>query len=437
MKTMQHFQMQKQSAVTRQDVAHVLILIVIALVLCLMPIRSFGQTTPGLISDDTFSAFDTSLPVPAMSSPAPASFAPTASDASFPATTLAGPPAEQFDASVQPSVPAPTTATTSPITANQFSPVQSPPYQQQQMRTPQRETVINTDHPFQQYWGVPNDPQTKIIGKPLTVTELLAGTCSSSARCPLLQVYWELSGLLAIYHFRCETERLAMGAQQENMMTLLREQRSTAELEFIKQQWVLAGLLKQHKGYSLQESTLPIPIDYPLYPRYQTFASKIARTDRTQYLARMIPIQEQLIESKNETWKAASMMGQSASQPFFSLSQQRTMAFLDLTTAIIEYNKMIAEYALETIPANVSPQQFVGAVIRLPKENALPTQPPVPQVATGGITLTHYEMPMEVMAQPAERIGNEFQVSTQENEVSETVPVPSALMQPLPTAEPQ
>jgi hypothetical protein len=148
------------------------------------------------------------------------------------------------------------------------------------------------------------------------------------------------------------------------MMTLLREQRRTAEMEFIKQQWVLAELLKQYKGQNLRETELPIPADIPMYPRYRTHADIIARSERTQYLGRMIPIQEQLIESKNATWKAASAVSQNASQPLFAAANQRMTAFLDLTDAIIEYNKMIAEYAMETIPSNISMQQLVGTVVR-------------------------------------------------------------------------
>jgi hypothetical protein len=301
------------------------------------------------------------------------------------------------------------------------------------MRSPHTEVATTTEHPFRNYWGVPSEPQTKIIGKPITVAELFAGTRSATVRCQLLQAYWDLSGLLAIYHFRCETEQLAnrtAGVQQGGMLALLREQRRTAEVEFIKQQWNLAEILKQYKGCTLRESELPIPSDFPLYPRYQTFADKIARSERTQYLGRMIPLQEQLIESKNGTWRAASEMGQSASQPLFVISNQRTTAFLDLTKAIIDYNKMIAEYALETLPANISSQQLVGAVVRLPKSNTTPAQQQVPQVAMGGITLTQYEAPAGVTVQPVGRIAKEFQ-ATLEDEIPETIPEPPTTIRSL------
>jgi hypothetical protein len=380
---------------------------------------------PGGTTNDVFSAFDSLSPPALATSPAPTSFPPVAAESPVPGAALANPNVDEFFAPKQSEAPAPAAATAKPLTANQFTPLQPQTYSStlRQQRAPQRElaqreavpreTVINVEHPFRQYWGMPNDPQTKITGKPISVAQLFAGTRSSAVRCQLLHAYWELSGRLAIYHFRCETERLATGAggaQQDGTITMLREQCRTAELEFIKQQWVVAELWRQCKGRTLRESELPIPTDVPLYPRYQTFADKIARTERTQYLGRMIPIQEQLIESKNGTWKAASGMTQSASQPLFALLNQRTTAFLDLTKAVIEYNKMIAEYATETIPPNAGQHQLVRAVVRTPGSNTSPTQQQSPQMATSGVTLTQYDAPVGVIAEPVAQVAYQYQV---------------------------
>jgi len=442
MKKTTHFQVHKQPLVTRQDILYVLVLIAICLWFSLAPAHSFGQPALGPLTSDTFSTHPP-LATTANSEPAPASVMQAATEIPAPATAFsdltpsASPVPEQSFAFIQTDAPAPATASASPVTANQIPSMQSLPVQPQvqqpqvlqqlQRRGPQRgRTATNTEHPFRQYWGVPNDPQTKITGKPMTVAELFTNTRSAMVRCQLLQAYWELSGLLAIYHFRCETETLAGGAagmQQEGMMTLLREQRRTAEVEFIKQQWVLAELLNQYKGRTLRESELPIPADYPLYPRYQTFADQIARTKRTQYLGRMIPVQEQLIETKNDTWKAASEMIPSASQPFFAVSNQRTMAFLDLTQAVIEYNKMIAEYALETIPPNVSQHQLVGAVVRLPKNDVVLKQSQPQQRRAGDITLTQYEAPERVMAPSVQPVTYEYQPEYQSAPTAPSLPM--------------
>ena len=436
MKKTTHRQAHLQSNGTLQDVCRILILVAICLWFCLKPMHSFGQPTLGSITDGAFPTFDSTVASAFASQPAV-----VAPLASIPApTTVSISPVEQFYAPATSETPVSAVANTSPVKANQYAsapavPQQSILQQPAQPRSPQRETVVNVDHPFRQYWGSPNDPQTKITGKPMTVAELFAGTRSPAARNQLLQAYWELCGLLAAYHFRCETEKLASGAagQQQDMTTLLREQRRTAEMEFIKQQWVLAELLKQYKGRTLRESELPIPADYPLYPKYETHAGKIARTERTQYLGRMIPIQEQLIESKNGTWKAASEMAPNAAQPFFVVSSQRTTAFLDLTRAIVDYNKMIAEYALETIPPNASPHQLVGAVVRLSKGTAIQTQPPALQTtfqtATEEIRLSQYDIPVEVTAQPIQQVGYEYPSESAPMPETESAPViPASLM---------
>jgi len=428
MKQTRHFQTHKQPMITFQDVFYVLTLLAISLWFCLVPTPAFGQPPLGPIGSSTFSAFDSPPPldIPPLSAE-PAIVPVVQSVPEISAVPFAGSLAQQQPgiAFASSELPVSVAAAPSLTTANRFSQMQS----QHQLRNPQHEVAVTMDHPFRQYWGIPNDPYTKITGKTMMVAELLAGTRSPVVRQQLLQAYWELSGLLAVYHFRCETERQAGSAagQQQDMMILLREQRRTAEVEFIKQQWVLAELLKQHKGRTLRESELPIPADYPLYPRYQTHASQIARTERTQHLGRMIPIQEQLIESKNGTWRAASEMIPSAAQPFFAISNQRTMAFLDLTKAIVDYNKMIAEYALGTIPSNISSQQFVGAVVRLPKGNAVPIHSQVSQVATESIRLTQYEAPAEVTAQPVEQVAYEFQVDYQSPPVPPSFPIPEVI----------
>ena len=389
--------LQKTNFITLQDVIHVFILVTLSILFCLIPMHALGQPSLGSITNEALPGFDTlvpssaSAPAPAVPEPVmslfPQTNAPTTEP--IPVAPLSSPavpsavPVEEFFAPAQtpldvPSLPEPAAAPVTPMTARQFSAAQSAPaqtvpaqsqhYLQTQLQSRQQTSAVGAEHPFAKYWGIPDGMHTQIIGKSMSVSELLAGTRSSAVRRQLLEAYWELSGLLAIYHFRCENERLASGTPQDNTAALLREQRRTAEVEFIKQQWVLAELLKQTKGHSLRQTELPIPADYPLYLRYQTFAEQIARSERARYLGRMIPIQEQLIESKNGTWKAASGMLPSVSHPAFAVSTQRTAAFLDLTKAVIEYNQMIAEYALETIPPNVSHQQLVGAVVRVAPE---------------------------------------------------------------------
>ncbi|MDR3234736.1 MAG: hypothetical protein LBT46_13935 [Planctomycetaceae bacterium] len=199
------------------------------------------------------------------------------------------------------------------------------------------------DHPLARYLGLPNEAGSTITGKPLSVEELLNGTRSAAARSRLLQVYWELSGKLTAYHI------------QHNLNAARPAAVRIAELEFIKAQWNTADKIRQYKNIDCNENELPIPTDYPLYQRYETFADQIARTDRTEYLARLIPIQEQLIEAKLQ-------------------SQQRIEDLLDLTQSVTDYNKMIAEYAALTVSVNADNAVIVGAVIKVPKRESTQRQ---------------------------------------------------------------
>jgi hypothetical protein len=107
-----------------------------------------------------------------------------------------------------------------------------------------------------------------------------------------------------------------------------------------------------------------------------------------------------------------------------STLEQRTSAFLELTKAVVEYNKMIAEYALETIPPSVSGYQLVGAVVKLPKRERLPVQHPVQQpvhAVSPSIKLTDYTVPQGAIAEPAEQIASEFKAAPAEIVVPEQV----------------
>jgi hypothetical protein len=252
------------------------------------------------------------------------------------------------------------------------------------LRSEDLRSVADPKHPFARYFELPKESQSTIKGQPYTIAQLLEGTKTSGSRRQLLQTYWELTGLLAEYNIRCEAERLSGSVQdtQQNLATvLLQQQRRSVEMEFVKKQWRLTGLLRHFKGISISEKELPIPCDYPLFKRYETFADKIARTTRSQYLGRLIPVQEQLIDARHRSCTIIFEMLQnnipSDSRQLVDVLNQRTTAFLELVEAVIDYNKMIAEYTSETIPPEVSGFRLVGALIELPKINS-----PTPNLPT-------------------------------------------------------
>jgi hypothetical protein len=245
-------------------------------------------------------------------------------------------------------------------------------------------SVADPNHPFARYFSLPKESQSLIKGQPYTVAQLLEGTKTSGSRRQLLQTYWELTGLLAEYNIRCEAERLSGSVQdtQQNLTAvLLQQQRRSVEMEFVKKQWELTGLLQRFKGLSVLEKELPIPCDYPLFKRYETFADKIARTARSQYLGHLIPVQEQLIDARHRSCTIIFEMLQNIppdSRQLIEVLNRRTTAFLELAEAVIDYNKMIAEYTSETIPPEVSGYRLVGALVELPKTNSPTPDSPTP-----------------------------------------------------------
>ncbi len=257
------------------------------------------------------------------------------------------------------------------------------------------QSVPAPGHPLAGYLNAPLPSQTPNVligGKALSIAELLQNAQGDTFQNPatrrvLLQSYWELVGKLAEYNCRLQAEQQAGGTnaprdlKAASALNLLRQERRVAEIEFVKQQWQLAELIRRAKGDSsaVSEADLPIPTDYPLFKTYETHADKLARMERSRHLGRMIPIQEQLVQSRlsacRETFDLHSGMPAS-SQDFLQMLSRRTEAFLEMTQAIVDYNKMIAEYASLTIAPGVSRYRLVGALVELPKFNIMAqTQP--------------------------------------------------------------
>jgi hypothetical protein len=341
-----------------------ILLVVISLFLGLLPTLSFGQAFQESLSLSTPNDSTSSLPtVPTT----PASTIPTDSTTNGQSNDFSIPtsPLSSVSPSYSPKMPTPQNIDSSGQTPQLL------PNRSENLRS-----VVDSNHPFVRYFALPKESQSLIKGQPYTIAQLLEGTKTSSSRRRLLQTYWELTGLLAEYNIRCEAERLSGSRQdmQQNFVTdLLQQQRRSVEMEFVKKQWQLIGLLQHFKKISVSEKEFPIPCDYPLFKRYETFADKIARTARSQYLGHLIPVQEQLIDARHRSCMIIFEMLQNIPQDTRQLLEvlnQRTTAFLELVEAVIDYNKMIAEYTSETIPPEVNGVRLVGALIELPKINS-------------------------------------------------------------------
>ncbi len=282
---------------------------------------------------------------------------------------------------------------TSPAAIPQtFAPTQTPPAKAlpSQKSEPLR-SVAPKDNSFAAFFVAVMDANSAIKGKPLTLAELLEGVRGSQARQQLLRAYWALSGKLAKYNFRILTEQNVSAWSKTNstdeiLSTALKmasQRRRAAELAVIQEQWQLVEQIKRHKAIVLTEATLPIPCDYPVFKDYTTHAEKFARSQRSQQLGRMIPLQEQLVASQ---MASASLSIQLLSKMqirsgdsglLMNAANQQSQLCDEMIAAIISLNDMIGEYATETVGASVSHDQFVGTLIELPKTaNPLPNAMP-------------------------------------------------------------
>lgn len=251
-------------------------------------------------------------------------------------------------------------------------------------------SVSDPQHPFAGYLEVPSDPQSSIRGKALPVARLLDGVRSPETRRQLLRSYWELTGLLVEYNMRFDAERRAAhwfkDADKTNDQArknylrgtfhYLQPKRQVTEIAFSKAQYRLAEQIKYAKGVTLAEEDFPIPCEFPIFKKYETYSDKIARTGRSRSLGRLIPTQEQLVGYRRNGFIASenllieAMKNPGQFQTLVTQLQQRTESFVELADAIIEYNKMIADYATDTIGPEIDTQRLIGALIELPKQNS-------------------------------------------------------------------
>ncbi|MDR3199099.1 MAG: hypothetical protein LBU34_14625 [Planctomycetaceae bacterium] len=430
MKNAKEIPMDRQLAKNNfKTILFIILLITMSLFLGLLPTLSFGQdsfmTSTQAPASDVPASFLPEIQTPSNSVP-PVSASPAAIELPpnpNPATDL--PNSSLLNSSAASAVPSPVPPLLiSPISPQQphktpqpanvrrlgksSSSVQRPSTQLLSNRLENLRSVVDPNHPFARYFDLPKESQSIIKGQPYTVAQLLEGTKTSVSRRQLLQTYWELTGLLAEYNIRREAEHLSgsiQGMQQNLATVLLQQQRRSAEMEFVKKQWQLRGLLRYFKGISLSEKELPIPRDYPLYKRYETFADKIAGTARSQYWGHLIPVQEQLVDARHRSCITAFEILQNIppdSRQLIDVLNQRTGSFLELAEAVVDYNKMIAEYTSETIPPDISGVRLVGALIELPKTGSPPPNPLHPNRHPN--PLTTHSPPVESSIVPASYI---------------------------------
>ena len=385
-----------EKSTNNQTILWFVFLVIISLFLGSLPALSFGQgfDLPTAVTDSA----------PTFGAPAPLAIAPTepaASPTGFLPTSVPAEPKTASVADQSPTLPVtPTSLKTAPTTS-----------QPELLRS-----VATEDHPFYNYFNASNDPKSPVQGKPYAVEQLLNGVRDPSARRQLLGSYWELAGILAEWNMRFDSERRvsvwyneannARNVQRAEGFTgafyLAQQQRKATEIAFAKKQYQLVEQLRALRGITLTAKDYPIPSDYPIAKNYVTYADKIARSERARYTGRMISLQAELVDARKNSQQAANgyfvkmtQNPQGSPQDHVLALNQRTDAFVDLVASVVDYNKMIAEYTSETIGANVSNTQLLGALLELPKAGtASPTGPPTQLATPPQRTFTQLDDPL-------------------------------------------
>ena len=405
-----------KNRLTTRTISWFVILAIVSLFFGSFPSQGFGQALAGFEPLAVAPEAADSAPPPTLSDPAPI----VADSAATLSTAVAAPPAAAFPIPPPPPTvpenfsPVNTTAAASSnpvaLVATQtptlpFTPVSAksptatnrePTAKQLQERPELLRSVAAADHPFYDYFKAPNDPKSPIQGKPYSVAELLNGVREPSARRQLLITYWELTGLLAEWNMRFDSERRAEMWYTEasnarntqridgfvGAVLLTRQQRKATEIAFARKQYQLVEQLRSLRGVSFAAKDYPIPNDYPIAKNYVTYVDKIARSERARYIGRLIPFQAELVEVRKQSRQAAdgyflatTQNPQTSPQDCVAALNQRTDAFAALVTSVVDYNKTIAEYTAETVGSNVGNYRLLGAILELPKVDAT-TQPP-------------------------------------------------------------
>lgn len=268
-------------------------------------------------------------------------------------------------------------------------------------------SLIDPDHLFHQLRldGDPVDPNSKVIGRPLTIYEMLQSVHSPKVRSRLLRSYWDLSGAIAKYKIAVNrwnqiafwNKESSGGTLQGNnpfsaAQKMAESQMKTAELRVIQKQDELSSLLRQYGVYrpvvpanQKEEQLPPIPTDFPLIGAYNTQVNQLVRyrqvPSRATRLDKSIALQKQIIDSKLNELDAAMQYSalvdrnNGGDHGIISSYLQQMSTFEDCVDEVVLYNQMIAEYVGETVGSEVVGRRLMKTFLRLnPEQNDPPLQ---------------------------------------------------------------
>lgn len=229
-----------------------------------------------------------------------------------------------------------------------------------------------------------------VKGQPLTLLEALAPAAWRPQQSAVTTAYWELCAAVAEFRYAWDIDhrlkelialmqtREASGSlahcELQIRCTAAQARLHQARIRLATAQYELAS----HRGTSVTDETLPLPLDLPHTGAYETRFRQVYATrtppPEARLIDRLLPMQRELVvqraaavQAASDAWSAAAdayQRGQAALPILVrcldDLDRQR-QAFI---AAVLDYNQHIARYALTAAPSGMDRQAVVGMLIR-------------------------------------------------------------------------
>lgn len=242
----------------------------------------------------------------------------------------------------------------------------------------------------------------ELAGEPLPLIDALSGRGAPSERLAAAQAYWRLSLAVAEYNLAVDESR-QLDAQPEPATkeaidpSLLATARAAAQSRMVEAQAsAIAAQEELAQTIARTSETLPLPIDQPLVGTYRTefstlFAARPAPL-RLRAIHRLLPIHRAAIDSRTAAVQAAATAVRSAEAAYQqgtadmptllacheALARQRR----EFLKAVLAYNQLIAEYAMQVAEPAASAAVLVGMLTRTRAPSRVP--PSANSSARGG-----------------------------------------------------